>query len=100
MKRLLPFTLALLAGCANFRTVQTDESTTSPEGIETRKITTTATARTFAASKQALAQWKATQSDKSQGASVGQLNQESDASDLTRAIGEGIAKGLIKGIAP
>jgi hypothetical protein len=96
----LPLILLLAAGCANFRTVQTDESTTSPEGVETRKITTTATARTFAASKQALAQWKATQSDKTQGASVGQLNQEADASDLTRAIGEGIAKGLIKGIAP
>jgi len=39
-----------------------------------------------AASKSALAKWKATQSDKTQGASVGSLDQEADASKLLDAV--------------
>ena len=93
-------TVALLSGCAQFSTHQTDVTTTSADGTETRTITTRASGRTFAASRQALATWKATQTDKSQGASVGGLNQESDASGLTKALGEGIANALVKGVKP
>jgi hypothetical protein len=89
-----------LSGCASFSTHQTDITTTAADGTETRSITTRATGRTFAASKQTLATWKATQTDKSQGASVGGLNQESDASSLTKALGEGVAAALVKGIKP
>jgi len=95
-------TLAIVAlsGCASFSTHQTDITTTAPDGTETRSITTRASGRTIAASKQALATWKATQTDNSQGASVGGLNQESDASNLTKALGEGIANALVKGVKP
>jgi hypothetical protein len=92
--------LVFLTGCAQFSTHQTDVTTTAPDGTETRTITTRASGRTVAASKQALATWKATQTDKSQGASVGGLNQESDAGGLTKALGEGIANALVKGIKP
>ena len=85
-----------LSGCAQFRTDQTDESTTSPEGIETRKVTTRATARTFAAGKQALSNWKASQTDKTQGASVGSVNQESDASALMGALSQGIGTAVVQ----
>lgn len=71
-------------GCARFRTVQRDISIQT--NGTTRTIETTATATTLAAGKQALAQWKATQSDKSQGASVGSVNQESDASGLLQGL--------------
>lgn len=82
----------LLAGCASFKTKQTDETTTNPDGTETRKITTEAAAGTFAAGKSALANWKATQTDKSQGASVGSLSQESDAAGVLKVGTDGVLK--------
>ena len=73
-----------VSGCARFRTIQKDIST-QPDGV-TRTIETRASATTFAASKQALAQWKASQTDKTQGASVGSVSQESDATSLLSAL--------------
>lgn len=70
----------LFSGCASFQTSQSD-STTSTNGV-VRSTTTEASARTLLASKQALNKWKASQSEKTQGASVGGLEQESDASKL------------------
>lgn len=97
---LLTITAALLTGCATFKTKQTDETTINPDGTEVRKITTEAAAGTFAAGKSALATWKANQTDKSQGASVGGLSQESDASNLAKAISEGATAAAIKSIKP
>jgi hypothetical protein len=71
-------------GCARFQTVQRDISGQT-NGVA-RTIETTATATTFAASKQALSAWKASQTDKSQMASVGSVNQESDASGLIQGL--------------
>lgn len=87
-------------GCARFYTDQTDTTTVAPDGTETRTIKTKAAGTTFAAGKQALAGWKATQTDKTQGASVNGLGQESDASNLTKALGEGVAAALIKAAQP
>lgn len=101
MRNVINILIALtLTGCAGFKTKQTDTTITHPDGTEERKITTEAKGGTFAASKSALANWKATQTDKSQGASVGSLTQESDASSLTKAIGEGVANALIKAVKP
>lgn len=66
--------LALATGCAMFQTTQKDQRYEG--GKKTGKITTRATAFTFWESKSALANFKASQTEKTQGASVGSLNQE------------------------
>ena len=74
--RLLSIVVMLLAcGCARFTTVQTD---VSPE----RTITTRASAWTLGTSKSALTNFKASQTDKTQGASVGALSQESSTTNI------------------
>lgn len=78
--------LILCQGCARFNTTQTDLSY-EPNGTK-REITTRATAYTFVAGKSALSNWKASQTDKSQGASVGGLTQESDATETLKAVAE------------
>lgn len=70
----LPF-----AGCARFSTTQKDLSYDA-NGYPLRTITTHAAATTFFAADSKLATWKATQSDKSQGATVGGLEQSADSS--------------------
>lgn len=75
-----------LPACARFTTRQTDISTVSTNGIPTRTITTEATARTFFDAKSQLTNFKATQTDKTQGASVGSLNQESSGSNAVQVL--------------
>lgn len=89
---LLPAGL-LLTGCAHFTTTQTDIRYDETGKIATA-VTTRASATTFCEASSALANFKATQTDKTQSASVGQLNQSSSATnslaavaDLIRAIG-------------
>ncbi len=61
-----------LAGCASFKTIQTEA--VSKDGV---KLTTTrVTARTLFDAKSDLAKFKAFQSDKTQSATVGALGQE------------------------
>jgi hypothetical protein len=72
----IPF---LPTGCARFKTVQTDMS--YENGTPIREITTKATSTTFFDSDSALASFKATQTDKTQSASVGSLNQQSSGSN-------------------
>jgi len=75
----------LIGGCARFTTVQTDVSV--DQDGSSRTITTRATAYTLFASRSALANWKASQTDKTQGASVGTLTQESQAaSNIVEAV--------------
>lgn len=81
MKRLTLMFTVLLAGCAQFSTTQTDTSITNKDGTTTRTVTTKATATTFLESKSALANFKASQTDKTQAASVGSLSQESNATN-------------------
>lgn len=82
----------LATSCARFTTVQTDTSV-GPDGTE-RTITTRAAASTFFASKSALANWKATQTDKTQGASVGSLTQETQEAQMLGAVVEALVRAL------
>lgn len=84
MKRLiLLFALGCVygycAGCARFSTIQTDIS-------PSRTITTRATAYTFFSANNKLATWKASQTDKTQGASVGGLEQAATGSNVVSVI--------------
>lgn len=93
-KYYLPLIGLLLVGCVGVNTVQTDESW-EQDGITYRKIVTKGNAKALLAAKQALDKVKLTQTDKSQGLSVGSVSQESDASSLVRAAAEGAAKGAL-----
>ncbi len=93
-----------LPGCARFSTTQHDYSyapntngTQTASSAPIRKITTKVTATTFFDSSSELSKFKASQTDKTQGASVGGLNQSSTSTNLAgifQAIGEGVVKGL------
>ena len=74
MKKLMILMCVMgLTGCAHFTTTQTDVS--YEEGKIVRSITTKATAITFVEAESQLANFKASQTDKTQSATVGSLNQ-------------------------
>lgn len=99
MKRLLALgALLLMAGCANFSTTQTDTSY-NEQGQLQRKITTQASASTLFDARSELAKFKATQTDKTQSASVGSLNQESSSTNMN-LIFEAIGRGVVSGLNP
>lgn len=83
----------LFTGCARFNTTQKD--TSYENGKPVRKITTRATATTFFESKSQLTNWKARQTDKTQGATVGALNQEANATNAVAAI-ESVVKAAVE----
>lgn len=89
--------LLALPACSTFSTTQIDERTNQKTG-ETTKITTKAAARTFWDSKSNLAKWKATQSEKSQGAEVGGLGLESSGTNVVGVL-NGIAD-ILKAVNP
>lgn len=89
--------LCVGAGCATFNTTQQDERT-EPDGTHTA-ITTRVSARTFATSKSSLTQFKASQTEKSQGAAVGSLTQESSGTNAVRAI-EALERIAVGGAKP
>ena len=78
MKGTILVLLAAVAtcGCASFGTRQEDASYDPTTGQITRKITTRASARTFLDAKSSLAKFKATQSDKNQTASAGDIGMQ------------------------
>lgn len=87
---------ALLTGCATYTTKQSD---ISPE----RSITTEVTVRTFWDSNSQLANSAATQTDKSQSAKLGTLNQTSTSTNVTEQLEILLKLAAIlgtKGIAP
>ncbi|MEI7728658.1 MAG: hypothetical protein WCO56_03770 [Verrucomicrobiota bacterium] len=86
--------LMLAAGCARFSTTQTDLS--YEEGQPAREITTHATASTFFAGKSSLASWKASQTDKTQGDSVGNLELEANARTNLNALVESVVGAAVK----
>ncbi len=92
--------LTLLCGCAQFRTTQSSADSVGPDGVPIRTVTTDATAVSFLAGKQALAGWKALQTDTEQGASIGKLDQESDTSKLVQAIIQAYLAGQTGGALP
>lgn len=104
MKQILAISILIsLTGCAKFGTIQKDVSVTK-DGITTRTITTEAKAYTLFTSKSQLTNWKAQQSDKTQGASVGSLAQESsnpvdtNVIALTSKVVEAVVSSAIKAV--
>src|SRR5262245_24986774 len=95
MKRVFPFCCLLLTGCARFQTTQQDISDQNEYGQPRRTITTTATATTFWDSSSSLSKFKATQTDKSQSASVGALQQDSTSTNINGLI-EGVVGAAIR----
>lgn len=84
--------LTLLAtGCARFNTTQTEVRDETQTTIETK-----ATAWTFLAGKSALANWEAGQSEGEQKASVGKLDQESDASNLAIGLTTNVVEAVVR----
>ena len=89
------------SGCARFATTQTDLS--YENGQPQRALTTKAAAFTFFSARSQLTNWKASQTDKTQGATVGSLTQESSATnlvDLVGAIASGAVQGAVKAAKP
>lgn len=86
----------MLTGCASFSTHQIDKRK-EPNGSET-EVATRVTARTLFTSKSSLANFKASQTEKQQGAAVGSLTQEASGTNAVRAIEalERIARGSIR----
>lgn len=79
---------AMITGCASHATRQVDRR---PDGTE---VSTRARSVAFMAGKSALRDVKVTQTEKTQGMSVGRLDQESDATALSEAIGNVLVRGL------
>jgi hypothetical protein len=77
--------LVLSSGCARFQTKQTDISYDT-NNVPTRTITTKVSAYTFFESESKLSQFKATQTDKSQSASVGSLDQSAGSTNTVAAL--------------
>lgn len=77
-----------LCGCSTHTTRQVDRR---PDGTE---ITTRARSLAFMAGKSAVRDVKISQTEKTQGMSLGGLDQESDATPLTQAIGAIVVQGL------
>ena len=80
--------VGLGSGCAVNSTHQVDRRA---DGTE---ITTRAKAYSFAAGKSAMRDFKASQTAKTQGLSVGSLDSESDANPLAQTIGQLVMQGL------
>jgi len=98
---LISAALFLSPGCARFSTRQSD--TSYENGQPVRTITTRATSTTFFDSQSALAKFKAIQTDKSQSASVGSLNQEASGTNaalLVESVTKGAIEGALRAIAP
>jgi hypothetical protein len=76
--------VSVMAGCARFKTTQIDERK-APNG-ESTTISTHVSASTLWTSRSQLANFKASQTEKSQGASVGSLSQESSGTNTVRAL--------------
>ena len=76
-------TACAVSGCASFTTTQIDRRN---EQLGTTEIETRVAGRTLFTSRSQLANFKAAQTEKSQGASVGSLTQESSGTNTVRAL--------------
>jgi hypothetical protein len=86
--------LILIPGCARFSTQQTDTSYAT-NGIPQRAITTKATAYTVFSATSELAKFKASQTDKTQSATVGTLSQTATEPTNTLNTVEAIAGAVV-----
>jgi len=96
-KFLLTIPILVLASCARFSTTQHDYSYSGTNSLPVRKITTKVTATTFLDASSDLSKFKASQTDKTQGASVGGLNQSSTSTNIAAIMGA-MAEGVVKGM--
>ena len=87
MKRILTIAalLALAVGCAQFSTKQSDISY-GTNGLPVRAITTEVKVTDFADSNSSLTKSKALNTDKSQSAELGNLNQSATSSNVVAAL--------------
>lgn len=103
-KTLIPIVALLLCnvGCARYYTIQRDYSYEYNEKnnkvYEVRKLITKVKTSTFADGKSQLANSKTTQTDKTQGATLGSLNQESFISTNSVNIIGSMVEGAVKGV--
>lgn len=84
MKRVAFIAALAIAGCARFKTTQIDERK-APDGQIT-KVSTIVSASTLFTSRSQLANFRASQTERQQGASVGSLSQESSGTNAVRAL--------------
>ena len=84
-----------MAGCSTFSTTQVDERIDAKTGEKTT-VTTKAASTTFFDSHSALSQFRAIQTEKSQQATVGSLNQDTSGTNVTKLI-EIIVRGMMEG---
>lgn len=75
--------LLLCCGCSSFTTTQTDLSYEDDQGRTIRLVQTRATARAVFEASAKLAAFKASQTDKTQTASVGSIEQQANSTNLT-----------------
>ena len=95
MKHICLFVIvSILTGCATFSSVQKDEI--SDNNGTTHTLSTACRASSFFAGKSDIAKWKAQQSSRAQGASVGGLVVDSDAGTNTSAVAAAIVKAAIE----
>lgn len=94
MKYIMLCALCLSAGCARFTTTQTE--TRGSKNGDTTAITTKVTATTFFDSRSALANFKASQTEKTQGASVGSLTQDASSTNATVVV-EAVVRAAVAG---
>lgn len=96
MKTITGLLVALaMTGCSAFKTIQEDTRRNEKTG-ETTTVKTTVSATTFFDSRSALTAFKATQTDKSQGAAVGSLTQDAASTNVNRIV-EAVVKAAVEG---
>jgi hypothetical protein len=100
MKPIHAITIAaavILSGCARFTTRQTDESWTTEDGGTYRIVVTHATTTCFFDSQSRLARFRAVQTEKSQSASVGDIESAASGTNAVRVV-EAVGKGVVEGL--
>jgi len=82
--------LLSVAGCSTFRCEQTERT---PDG---REVTTTIRARTFFDARSDLAKLRTTQTDKTQGVSLGNLGQETSGTNAVELL-DRVVRAVVAG---
>jgi hypothetical protein len=78
----------LMSGCARFTTRQSDQSYDPETGLPIREVSTRASATTFFDSTSSLTSFRASQTDKTQSAQVGDLKQQASGTNVVQAVGD------------
>lgn len=87
-------TLALLTGCTTFSTTQSDESQDA-QGVE-HQVKTQVRVASFLSARSTMQGWKASQTGKTQGASIGSVDAGADGATNIAAIAGAIVGAAVK----